>query len=76
MSFQKQILQDQRMHVLEQFQKATLKWQNVKQTMQENIMATNQSFQDRDQEVFKLAKEWDFFVNAGNPSYFCHTHKS
>ena len=57
MDFQKQILQDQRKTILQQFQDATLKWQQTKNRMNENMLATEQAFVDKDTEACKLPKE-------------------
>ena len=57
MDFQRKILQDQRAHVLEQFQQVTEKWHEVKRSMQENIVATSQAFDEKDKEAFKIPKE-------------------
>ena len=57
MDFQRKILMDQREHVLEQFKQVTLKWQDLKKSMQENIVATRQAFEEREKEAFKIPKE-------------------
>ena len=57
MDFQRKILQDQREHVLDQFKQVTTQWHDLKRSMQENIVATSQAFEDRDNEAFKLPKE-------------------
>ena len=57
MDFQRKILQDQREHVLEQFKQVTQQWHDLKRSMQENIAATSQAFEDKDKEAFQVPKE-------------------
>ena len=57
MDFQRKILLDQREHVLEQFKNVTTQWHDLKRSMQENIVATTQAFEDREKEIFKIPKE-------------------
>ena len=57
MEFQKQILQEQRKTILQQFQDATLQWQQTKNRMNENLLATEQAFVEKDIEACKLPKE-------------------
>lgn len=57
MDFQRKILQDQREHVLEQFKQVTEQWHDLKRSMQENIVATSQAFEDKDKEPLKIPKD-------------------
>ena len=72
MDFQRKILQDQREHVLEQFKQVTSQWHDLKRTMQENIVATSQAFEEREKEAFKLPKEWFFNNQIMTNSRFYH----
>ena len=64
MDFQKKILQDQRKTILQQFQEVTLKWQQTKTRMNENMQATEQAFAEKDVEACKLPKERFFLSRA------------
>ena len=64
MDFQRKILQDQREHVLEQFKQVTQQWHELKRSMQENIAATSQAFEDKDKEAFQVPKEWSLIFQS------------
>ena len=56
MEFQKQILMDQRQHVLEQFQQVSFHWQKVKEKMADNLEDTSRAFINQDIRACKLQK--------------------
>ena len=58
-TFQKQVLLDQRQHVLEQFRQAVEKWSSIKQVMAENILATQQAFDEKETSTCSLKKPDD-----------------
>ena len=56
MDFQRQILLDQRKHVLEQFQDATEQWSQAKKSMSTNFQMTKKAFDDLDTHTVRLNK--------------------